>query len=446
MRLELFPCSGGMAEGFRRAGITFDMSFDYDAEACASYTANLGHAPIRIDVRDLVRLARAGWSPGPIDLLVADPPCTPWSRAGKRLGLEDERDMLAETCDLIGLLRPEVWVIGNVPGLDDAPNAGAIARTMGALTKAWHVDYARLDAADFGVPQHRVRPFWVGHLHGTKCIRWPDPTHGSAFDVMQQRLDLPPLARWVTCRDALADLPVEEIGRPVRVRVRNDAGDIRHHDESNPARTVTAAKRGHDTMLVGRENHPISGLDEPARCIKTNGGRSSKGGSTLSINENGKHAPSQIDEPAKTVAAAMRGNGRSVLIYKPSTRGPQGLRIGDASKPSATVTSQTPRVGAGEAHVFAWPWKRPATTLQSDERIAPPGHHGASFTSDANAIVLSERAALRLQGFPDGWKIVGATKRSRWSQIGMAMPPPLAEVVARAIVPMLREHVAEAAE
>lgn len=78
--LELFPCSGGMAEGFRRAGITFSHAFDYDADACNSYERNLGHRPVRMDVRDLLRMVWGGWRPGPIRLLVADPPCTPWSR------------------------------------------------------------------------------------------------------------------------------------------------------------------------------------------------------------------------------------------------------------------------------------------------------------------------------------------------------------------------------
>lgn len=50
------------------------------------------------------------------------------------------------------------------------------------------------------------------------------------------------------------------------------------------------------------------------------------------------------------------------------------------------------------------------------------------------AIKLSEKAAAILQGFPPGWVFAGKTKRARWAQIGMAMPPPLAEAVGRAIV------------
>src|SRR6187549_508632 len=108
LAIELFPCSGGMAEGFRRAGVTFDLAFDLDPNACESYERNLGHRPEQMDVRDLladVRLAGEAAAPlffgSPISLFVADPPCTPWSRAGKRLGVADERDMLQDTCELI---------------------------------------------------------------------------------------------------------------------------------------------------------------------------------------------------------------------------------------------------------------------------------------------------------------------------------------------------------
>lgn len=50
-----------------------------------------------------------------------------------------------------------------------------------------------------------------------------------------------------------------------------------------------------------------------------------------------------------------------------------------------------------------------------------------------DAIILSERAAAILQGFPESWVFAGETKKARWSQIGQAMPPALAEAVARAV-------------
>lgn len=190
-----------MGLGFKRAGIVFDLAFDFSADACASYEANLEHRPIQIDVRDLLRMMRAGASLGRIDLLVADPPCTPWSRAGKRKGLDDERDALRESCELIALLRPTCWLIGNVPGLDDSTNDDAVTATIGNLsTLGYDVDYQKLNASSYGVPQHRIRPFWFGRPRGTERLRWPEPTHGTPGKLALPGLGLLP---WVSKRSVI---------------------------------------------------------------------------------------------------------------------------------------------------------------------------------------------------------------------------------------------------
>jgi DNA (cytosine-5)-methyltransferase 1 len=364
--IELFPCAGGMAEGFRRAGITFDLAFDWSADACDSYERNLGHRPIGMDVRDLLRMLLAGASLGSVDLLVADPPCTPWSRAGKRKGLDDEADMLAETCALIAAVRPTCWLIGNVPGLDDETNQYARDRTFGELARGsgYCVDYQRFDAANYGVPQHRVRPFWFGHPRGSTCIRWPEPTHGPP-----RQLGLPGLALlpWITCRDALGHLDSKELGRPIRA-------------ERRP-----------------RGANPASTPDEPAYTIDAKE-RGARGGACLLLND--KHPINRADEPSFTITT--KGDGR----------------------------------GAQGACVLEWPWDRPATTVTADPngRMGPPNHYDGSRYSHPNAIKLSERAAAILQGFPESWHFAGKTKASRWDQLGMAMPPPMAAAVARSIV------------
>jgi site-specific DNA-cytosine methylase len=52
------------------------------------------------------------------------------------------------------------------------------------------------------------------------------------------------------------------------------------------------------------------------------------------------------------------------------------------------------------------------------------------------------RTDVPLQGFPDNgsWTFCGRTTKTRWSQIGQAMPPALAEAVARAVVQQDATH------
>jgi site-specific DNA-cytosine methylase len=454
MNIELFPCSGGMAEGFRRAGVRFDVAFDKDPDACDSYEHNHGHRPIQIDVNDLGRLVAAGWTSTPIELLVADPPCTPWSRAGKRAGTDDPRDCLRITAELIRVLRPRAYLIGNVPGLQDSTSWHVVQEVIGGLAAHGYcvVDYASLDAADYGVPQHRIRPFWFGHLHGP-CIQWPAPTHGAPSEQLAIGRD--GLTPWVTCRQALAHLPLEQLGRPVRLRRAGTDGhpaamvdgvaptipgggapghsapqvvlaNAKHlpSGPDSPAKTIAAKVRGNGgQVLATHPRHPVSNADSPSRAIKTNGGRAAQGGAVLSMEE----APVRAKRP-------------------PSSKGPQRLRAAAVDAPSPTVLSDTDHVGHSSPKL-EWPWDRPATTVCSRDTIPPPGHHPetGSILSMPNAIILSERAAAILQGFPEGWVFAGATKRARWAQLGQAMPPPLAEAVARAVVAQMRATRREAA-
>jgi DNA (cytosine-5)-methyltransferase 1 len=384
--IEIFSCSGALALGFRDAGITFDLAFDRDSEACESYAENLGTRPICVDVRDLLRLLRAGWHPGDLDLVVADPPCAPWSRAGKRAGLDDERDMLRETIEAIALLRPRAYLIGNIPGLEDAPNLRTVQATIGSLRRHGYCvrDFALLDAADYGVPQRRVRPFWYGHREGL-CLRWPARTHCDPRELRQTTIQgVDPLLPWVSCREALERLPASEIGRPVR---------LRHEGKRATPR------------------HPPSEQHAPARAVLAGAGTGSQ--RALVVEPSAKKRP-------------------------PSTKGHQSARIGNPEEPSRTVDARVARVGAGDSSVLAWPWDQPSTTVCAGlDVLSPPkrsGSRGESQASHPNAIVLSERAACVLQGLPKTWVIVGKTKRARWSQIGQAVPRVVAAAIALRIL------------
>lgn len=454
MNIEIFTASGGLAAGFRDAGIAFAFAVDHDGDACDSYEANLGVRPVQTDVHELLGRVRAGWRPAAVlDLLVADPPCTPWSRAGKRKGLDDERDMLVETAELIALLRPRAYLIGNIPGLQDAPSWPVVQRVIGGLSRYGYcvADFAVLDAANYGVPQRRERPFWFGHIDGP-CIRWPAPTHGTNLGGGLPGLTLRP---WVTCREALQHLPLEELGRPVHMKLRpakqaQHSGDLKYGSDisrcSTPdavASTLTTkdtAKGGQILIAESRDRHPPAQLDAPARTIKADGGRAGRRESVLSIPEG--HRANRPDEPSQTMGAKVRNVGPQVLAFTQHDL-PQSARPSSPDRPSHTINTKEPRAGEGNA-LLAWPWETPATTLTADPngRIAPPGRRPyesmGSTLSGPNAVVLSERAAAILQGFPEGWKFCGKTKRARWSQLGQAVPPPVAKAIGLAVLEQRR--------
>ncbi len=399
--VEIFPCSGGMSEGFRRAGITFDWAFDYSKEACDSYEANMGHRPVQMDARDLLRMARSGWRPAAdIDLVVADPPCTPWSRAGKRLGVEDERDMLGVTCELILLLRPRAYLIGNVPGLDDLTQWHHLQGALRPLGIAGYCigEYASLDAADFGVPQHRVRPFWFGHLGGPH-LRWPLPTHGAPSS--SSYLPGTEVKPWATCRDALGHLPIEQLGRPVRLKwkAKSDHRPSEPSEPSEPSKTLTRNTHSDGALLVNPRHPPAS--------------------------------PASPASPAPTLGAKSRRQSAEVLAIR------DHHRLADASRPSRVMTGNR----QDDARFLEWPWDRPSTTIFGDPRIPEPGHHGGSMMSQPDAVVLSELAAKLLQGFPESWQFIAATKTARWSMLGQAMPPALAHAVACSVAEQLASTV-----
>ncbi len=609
--MECFSCAGGMAEGFRRAGIHFDLAIDFEEDHCTSYEKNLGHRPVRMDVRDFLRMVRLGYRIK-IRLLVADPPCTPWSRAGKRMGTADERDMLEDTCELIALLEPESYLIGNVPGLDDGKNWNVVQRVIGGLQKHGYcvADFAQLDAADYGVPQHRIRPFWYGHKAGP-CIRWPKPSHCDPDLLHTHTLPgVDELLPWVTCKQALGHLSGPDLGRPVRLRKRNQNstqhgsvperparvvgtsnlsdGNVLLSDEGeagftpqptrkirsadSPAKTITRNTVGDGSVLINDRHlpatldapapamtakvrtqssqilvlqedpkHPVIAADEPATTIRGGGEghsapqvviavelhhppsyadepaktvRAGSGGGanrSLVLNDEAptkrrrkkderasdkRHPPASADAPSPTVRGSDGGGSKRTLVLKPteapmalrrkgSDETPQAYRTSDPNKPAPAVTTKDNRQGNGavvlemstkaadnprrnnRVHTNAapsptvttdtdratgngvkleWPWDAPSTTVLRDERLPPPGHHPdeGSILSVPGAVIISEKAAAILQGFPQNWIFHGKSKKRRWSQLGQAMPPPLAHAVATSVVEQMAATDAEA--
>ena len=101
----------------------------------------------------------------PVDVLCAGYPCQPFSTAGQRKGLEDERAIFEYIADAIGVLRPKHVLLENVAGhLTLGGNAVIATLTKLGYDAKWGI----IQASDAGAPHQRKRLFIWAHTSDTK--------------------------------------------------------------------------------------------------------------------------------------------------------------------------------------------------------------------------------------------------------------------------------------
>lgn len=162
--ISLFSGCGGLDCGFKKAGFNIVFANDFDADAQAVYSLNLG----KIDKRDILTVQEDEIPNG--DILTAGFPCQPFSNAGNRKGVHDSRGMLYKEClRIIKQKMPKVIVFENVKGLlstkyiDGRNLADVIVSDLNEMNGVgYNVVHQLVNAADYGVPQNRQRVLFVG--------------------------------------------------------------------------------------------------------------------------------------------------------------------------------------------------------------------------------------------------------------------------------------------
>ncbi len=152
--IEICAGAGGQALGLEAAGFQGLAHVELDHHACATLRQNRPHwHVIEGDVRNFSATEFRG-----IDLLAGGVPCPPFSKAGKQLGQDDERDLFPEALRLVEECQPKAVMLENVRGFLDAVFTDYRMRLKEKLNglgydASWHL----LNASDFGVPQLRPR-------------------------------------------------------------------------------------------------------------------------------------------------------------------------------------------------------------------------------------------------------------------------------------------------
>jgi DNA (cytosine-5)-methyltransferase 1 len=182
--LSLFAGGGGLDIGFHDAGFEIVQMVELEAKYVRTLERNSQPGkwlskvhPTCVDIRKFVPDSHLK-----VDFIIGGPPCQTFSAAGRRAagvaGTSDARGTLfQEYVRLLKALQPKGFLFENVYGIIGAQKGEAWRQIQKAFRDAGYRIYFRiLDAADYGVPQHRERLFIVGLKEGNYLF--PCPTHG----------------------------------------------------------------------------------------------------------------------------------------------------------------------------------------------------------------------------------------------------------------------------
>lgn len=224
--ISLFSGGGGFDLGISLAGFETRAAVEWEKYACKTLRRNQGKllpftgrrhldrcAIIEKDIRTLrgqdilesTKMRAKG-----VSLLIGGPPCISFSSAGRRDGLLSESGRLfKEYVRILEVIQPRAFIFENVRGLLVAPGFEGSSRTafetiLDELSIAgYKITWKLINAADYGIPQHRHRVFIIGN-RGNKPIEFPLPTHVDP----SKEVRAPKLRQWKTVRDAIGNLPV----------------------------------------------------------------------------------------------------------------------------------------------------------------------------------------------------------------------------------------------
>jgi len=386
--LELFAGAGGAALGIEAAGLEHVGLVELNADACATLEqAGLGRI-IQADVRDLDAIEAQAFEfrRVDIDLMWSSFPCQAWSMSGQRKGEDDDRNGWPWTVDAIDRFKPRTFIAENVRGL--LWNDYFERVVIPDLVKRFkHVGYWVLDAADFGVPQHRHRVFvWGSDQRPTP----PRRTHGPGMFTKP----------WVSMGEALGLSGTVDSGLKGSMRSTDrPSSTVRNGNGSGPVYHAGPWVLDHsrNTAANPTQERPTPST-EPAPAIGGKGNQYLSSPVFTFGGRDGCQYPKTASDPASAI----------------DTKGTAYLRAPSPCVMANEVKGHTnPDVDRG---------RRTAVGRAADALYLATGRRR-----------LTVQECATLQGFPPDYPFVG-TKRSQYTQVGNAVPPRLAEVVVRAVL------------
>lgn len=202
--IDLFAGAGGLSVGFHLAGLGYMPVYavEHELAAARTFERNFGCDVFAGDIEDGPQYPEA-------DLIIGGPPCQGFSPLGR------DRDDLSRAqlnglwkhfLDAVRTIRPKAFVIENVREFQRSAQFAELIHLLETDSElsAYTPAYGVLNAADYGVPQNRLRGILVAVRDHKGDLPWPPPpTHGP---------DSPNGIPYRSVRDAIGDLPARTTG------------------------------------------------------------------------------------------------------------------------------------------------------------------------------------------------------------------------------------------
>lgn len=305
--ISLFTGAGGLDIGLEAAGFETAICVELDEDCRETLRYNRpewklfeddqnpdGEKRTPGDIRQIEAdelLDAAGLEKGEAALVTGGAPCQPFSNIGKRKGKNDPKngDLFQDFVRVVRGAMPRAFIFENVSGITQSRHQEVIDYMTSKFEGlGYSLSWTKLNAADYGVPQKRIRFFLIGLL-GEHRPAFPLPTHYRSqkrWEEFASRLNDDPDYSpddWVSVGDAFSQIPdnIEERFDYVQM---NNTEKVKHRmtyigpgenfhvvpDKYLPNCWKSGKHQGQDTF--GRME-----IDKPSHTIRTAAYNPSKG-------------------------------------------------------------------------------------------------------------------------------------------------------------------------
>ncbi|MBC6995442.1 DNA cytosine methyltransferase [Neolewinella lacunae] len=266
--IDLFAGAGGFGLGFSMAGLRPILSLEKDKFAAETIMFNCQHKVVNDDVLNYTtsRSIKKQVDLNP-DVIIGGPPCQGFSVAGSNRSTKfDARNNFPLVfLEWVSVLKPRMFVMENVPGILTTYNERGSKIIDSIRHKAFKIGYNvaiwKLNAANFGVPQRRIRVFIIGY----KGDIAPEPPKAKYFDNTTEEENLFNLKPAITVGDAILDLPViyaKEGQETMKYTINSNLSSYQKWARNNSKLVYNHVAMKHTPRMIQRYQALLEGKDE----------------------------------------------------------------------------------------------------------------------------------------------------------------------------------------